>query len=236
MSATTALASSQADVSRLVGQQRIDKMKLNETIGRPLTTQFTVSLPACALPTIQDAEADHNPNVETALLLADQAQQKKRVITAGYWPDISLAVSYYQLTTAIAGLPDKVVVVGLQASWDPFDWGQRRLEARAADAAFRAAKAAYSDAQAQHEIAIATVRQSIKDGEMYFRAARLASDAAEEGLRVATNEYTVGAVPLSRLLDAHKRDVSAKADLVTARLAMLRAQNALSLQLGSTTP
>ncbi len=236
MSATAALANSQADVSRFVGQQRIDKMKLNETLGRSLTTQFTVSLAACALPMIPEAEADHNPTVEAALLFADQAQQKKRVITAGYWPDISLALSYYQLTTAVAGLPSKVVLVGLQASWDPFDWGERRLEARAADAAFRAAKVAYRDALAQHEIAIATARQSINDVEMYVRAARLAADAADEGLRVATNEYRVSAVPLSRLLEAHKRDISAQADLVTARLAVLRAQNALSLQLGSTTP
>jgi outer membrane protein TolC len=108
--------------------------KLNDLIGRDIHTQFRVVSLHDADTQVETPEAlettalQNRPELKKAKLQVQQADYDARAKKAEYIPDVSLAFNYYTTANLQNALPSNIAVVGLQLTWEPWDWGRRKQE------------------------------------------------------------------------------------------------------------
>jgi outer membrane protein TolC len=164
--------------------------RLNDLMGRDIHTQFRVV-------SISDADADietpealeatalrNRPELKKAKLQVRQADYEARVKKAEYIPDVSLAFNYYTTANLENALPSNIAVVGLQLTWEPWDWGRRKHEVAEKRVKEEQAKVAVS---ATERAVLLEVRNAWRQLENTRRQVEL-SDATERAARQKLRE------------------------------------------------
>jgi outer membrane protein TolC/phosphohistidine swiveling domain-containing protein len=127
------LAQAEYDKAALSGPLATQKETLNNLLGRPIETEFRVApaVEANWIPALADARARalaSRPEVQQARLKIEHAEVDRRKKQSEFIPDVSLAVTYYSAMNMSSSLPRNLAIAGVQATWEPFDWGRKRAE------------------------------------------------------------------------------------------------------------
>ncbi len=107
------------------------KETLNNLLARDLETDFTVSEDKDLSANEQDLKAaqeialSKNPTVKEAEIKIQQADTIRRLAKSEYMPDIG-ASFHYLSPFGVNFVPTNIMAVGVEISWEPFDWGRRR--------------------------------------------------------------------------------------------------------------
>lgn len=123
----------QEKLQLLQAQDKLQTAKetLNNLLARDLETEFTVSedkdLSAneLDLKAAQEAAIAKNPTVNEAEIKIQQAENVRRLAKSEYVPDLG-ASFHYLSPFGVNFVPTNVMAIGLELSWEPFEWGRRR--------------------------------------------------------------------------------------------------------------
>jgi outer membrane protein TolC len=143
---------------------------------------------------------DRRADVRAARLKVEQAELQQRVTNAGRIPEVSLSMSYQSFFNSDL-LPRNMASVGVQASWEPWDWGRRQREARQNGHDIERARLALRQAEDQVRIEVAKSYRDIQRARGQVLLARASQDVARDHLRVTTERIKVAAaLPVDGLL------------------------------------
>jgi outer membrane protein len=143
---------------------------------------------------------DRRADVRAARLKVEQAELQQRVVNAGRIPEVSLAMSYQSFFNSDL-LPRNMASIGVQAKWEPWDWGRRQREARQSSHGIERAKLALRQAEDQVRIEVARSYRDIQLARGQVLLARASQEVARDHLRVTTERIKVAAaLPMDGLL------------------------------------
>src|SRR4029079_18884415 len=103
-------------------------------LGRDVTTDFSVAPLSEAVPVefdLADAQARavaQRPELRDAKLKEQQATYDLRLKRLDAYPEISVSFNYLGFYR-VEVLPGHIAMVGVQGTWEPWDWGRNAREA-----------------------------------------------------------------------------------------------------------
>jgi outer membrane protein TolC len=207
LQARASAAKADYDVASTERMLATQKEQLNYLLGRAAGTPFRLDAAPPAAPLALDLEAAQQaalrqrPDLRKANLNVSFAEYNVRLKQAEYIPDVSLVYKYTRPVTSDI-LPQNISFVGLELSWDVFDWGRKSHDRRQRERALAQARTAVDDTASQVLLDVNSSFRKLQDAEAYLQVAELSRDAAREKLRVAANQYRQQAVLLKDLLNA----------------------------------
>jgi outer membrane protein len=221
----------QAELARTTYQntRAAQKEQLNQLLGRPIDTPFEVEDVAdVTLLDVDRAAAQgtalaSRPDVREAQLRLQQAELDQRLARAERLPDVSLALSYSS-NFNIDVLPRNLASLGVQMTWEPFDWGRRGRAVAVKAHAVQQARLGIRDAQDRAALEVNSRLRTLAEKRAAVQVARMAQGSAREKLRVATNQFQVQAALLHDVLTLRAELASADDDYQQARLAFWTAK------------
>ena len=170
------------------------------------------------------------PEIRLANVQQRRAQLERRLASAERIPDVSLSLLALRTVNYSSVLPNSVSSVGVQATWDVFDWGRKRNEIQAKQHAEAQAALEIKDAEARVMADVAHQYRRILEARKELELARALQSFHTEALRVARNRYVQRDVVLSdvarlqsNLAEADHRHTQALMDLATAQADFERA-------------
>lgn len=198
-----------ADQAILVlrNQEATLKERINLLIGRDLATPFTVVPDFPSLPAgidLTDAvrrARSSRPAVREAAITVQQAEQDIRLTERKRIPDVGVAFTYLRLFN-VDVLPQTVAAAGLLVSWEPFDWGRRRLERAQKASALEQARLGLREAEDTVTLDVNAKYRRGREAESALQLAELERQTAAERLRVVSEKYRVEATLLKDVLEA----------------------------------
>jgi outer membrane protein TolC len=204
------LAKGRYDLSVAENGLVTQRERLNQLLGRDLTTPFRVlgtpedDAGTLTLDAARARAQENRPELRQARLRQQQADYERRLARAEYIPDVSLSFRYTGFSNYQV-LPGNVMNAGLYLTWEPFDWGRRRNTI--AERARSVDQSGTSVLEVESRIAVEVGQKfrAWQDATLRLRAARATHAAAVEQLRVTTNRYGVQAVLVRDLLQAEAR-------------------------------
>ena len=126
-------------------------------------------------------------------------------------------------------------MVHAQLTWQLFDGFSRKHATKRAMASERAAKERYRQALDQAQFDVDQARLNTQTAKLQLSASESGYAAAEESYQLLASRYRNGLTPLSQLLTAQSRVEKSRADLVTARVQLIRSLAQQHYILGSFT-
>jgi outer membrane protein TolC len=196
---------------------------LNQVMGRDLGAPFRVAQPSdlvasARVLTVDAARARalaNRPEVRKAALRIDQADTARRIAHSQWIPDVTLFGSYARNVNYDV-IPDHVAMVGLQLSWEPWDWGRRKHEAEEQAVAKRQARDGHDEAAQQIAVEVGQRWRAVNDAAARLEAVRMSEDAAKAYLEDIRNRYREDASMLHDVLEAEARLSGARHDFTDA--------------------
>jgi len=196
---------------------------LNQVLGREVATPFRVAMPSDLAPpaaglALEEARARARASraeIRRASLLTARADTARRLVTAGWIPDLSLTASYARLSN-FETLPDDVGTVGLYLSWEPFDWGRKRHEAAERVHQTERAREGHEETEQQIVVEVGQRWRALKDAAALLEAMRLEEDACAASLDTDRNRYRENAAILRDVLRTEARLSAARKDFTDA--------------------
>lgn len=189
--------------------------KLNLTMGRDLDAEFMSTPPPrvtafeADLAGAQTTALDQRPEVREAKLKVQQAEYDLMRTKAAAVPEISVTFDYLGFYN-FQVLPKNVAVVGVLASWEPWDWGRRREEAAAKTRTIEQARLAVREAEAAVRVDVGEKFRKVQEARAMLHVLDLGQQTAREKLRVAIEQTRREAALQRQLLEAQA--ASAEAD------------------------
>ncbi len=211
--------------------------QFNLLLGRPLDEAVEVTLPAEAgvaytVAEVKESAVADRPEVDVARLRMHQAELAVRAKRWERVPDVSLVFQHFGFLNTGNLAPANYAVAGLQVTWEPWDWGRRKKEARALEYRVKAARITREETadavRAQASQALRAFEQSQKE----VAAAEAAVAAARESVRVNRERYEQQAALLRSLLEAQTSFESAQEQQVRALASRGTAWANLQLAMG----
>lgn len=196
--------------------------RLNQLLGREVATPFRVAKPSdispraaeLTLEVARERAREARPEIRALSLRAEQAETARRIVNSGWIPDLSLTAAYARGENL--ALPENVTTVGLYLSWEPFDWGRKRHEARERSLQKEQALEGRKEAQQQIEVEVAQRWRALKDAAALLEAMRLEEEASAASLDTDRNRYQENATILRDLLRTEARLSAARHGLTDA--------------------
>lgn len=192
------------------------KEQLNQLLGRDVRTPFAIDAVAAISAFDVDLEAAQRqalasrPDVREAQLTLRQAEISRRLTKADRLPDVSVALGYTS-NFNVDVLPRNMATVGVQVTWEPFDWGRKGRELAAKTYTVQQAQHSVRDAEDRAVLEINSRFRALGEKRALLRVAEMAQGAARERLRVKTNQYQVQAALLNDVLQV-RADVAGADD------------------------
>ncbi len=183
------------------------KEQLNLLMRRDIRSDFalvTVAEPTwleTALTAAQNLALLQRPEVGQARLRVRQAEQDRRIKKAEYIPDISLSFNYLS-PFQIDFLPKNIATLGVQFSWEPFDWGRRKHELHEKSRAIEQARQQQTEVEQSVLLEVNEKHRKLAEARALVRVTEKARDSAREKVRVAQVRYREKAVLLKDVLEA----------------------------------
>ena len=183
-----------ASHSRMSLQER-----MNQLLGRDLRTAFVVA--PLALDRVRDEELDvvtrraldRRHDIREARLKVRHAELEHRAKAAESTPDVSVGLSY-QSVFNVDVLPRNYTTLGVQVSWEPWDWGKRRRETGQKANVIHQAQLALKDTEDGVVRAIGDSYRRLQEARLQLGVASLSEEMARERARVRTEQIKVAAV------------------------------------------
>jgi outer membrane protein len=135
---------------------------------------------------------DRRADVRAARLKVEHAELQQRVTNAGRIPDLSLAMSYQSFFNTDL-LPRNMASVGVQLTWEPWDWGRRQREATQRGHEIEQARLALQQAEDKVRIEVARSYREIQQARGQVLLARASQEVARDRVRVTTERIKVAA-------------------------------------------
>lgn len=203
----TRLAQAEADAFTASNELATRKEQLNHLLGREPGTPFRVSPVAEAGPFETDLEAAQaqalrqRPELNRSDLQVRFADYDVRIKKAEFIPDVDLVFRYLRPVTSDR-LPQDIAFVGVELTWEPWDWGRRRREAAEREKAREQAQTAAAEVRSRVLLDVNTRLRKLEETKARLRVTTLGLDAARERLQLTTNRYAEGAVLLADVLQS----------------------------------
>jgi outer membrane protein len=205
------------------------KEQLNQLLGRDVRTPFEVV--AVATVTLLDVDIDaaqrralaNRPDIREARLTLRQAEISRKLTSADRIPDVSVAVGYTSHFN-VDVMPRNMATVGVQVSWEPFDWGRKARTLAAKTHTVRQASNNVREAEDRAVLEINSRFRDLTEARARLRVAAMAQSAARERLRVKTNQFQVQAALLPDVLQVRADVASADDSYQQALLAFWTAK------------
>lgn len=213
------------------------KEQLNLLLGRDLRTEFSVSEAPdpgyleIELSAAQQRALDARPELKQARLNVEQADYDRRMKKAEYIPDVSVALNYVSFTS-ISVLPRNLTALGLQVSWEPFDWGRKKSELSEKSKALEQARIGLRDTEARVLSDVNYRFRRLAEARAQLRAVQIADESSREKLRVVTNRYGQQSALLSDVLSAQTQASEASHSYQQALLGLWTARADFEKALG----
>jgi outer membrane protein TolC len=170
------------------------KEQLNQLLGRDLRAPFETTAAAAAMAVEVDLDAaerralSSRPDVREAQLTVAQAEIARRIARADRLPALSVAASYASHLN-VDLLPRNLATVGLQVTWEPFDWGRQRRELASKTHAVAQARLNADDIADQVVLEVGSRYRTLTEARAALAVAERAQGLARERLRVVTNQF-----------------------------------------------
>jgi outer membrane protein TolC len=206
------------------------KQQLNRLMGRDPDTPFDVDPLGATdfeMPELKQAYAraiESRPELRLARLQAKKTTLDRELKSAERIPDVSLTMTNVATVNLSPILPDRLSVVGIQVSWDVYDWGRKRKQVEEKRLAEEQASLDVKDTEAKIIIEVAHQYRKLIEARKEVEVALASQSASRELLRVTSNRYRQKDVLLSDLLkvqsslaEADNRFTQALLDLATAQ-------------------
>jgi outer membrane protein len=169
--------------------------QLNRLMGRPVETPFEID-PASISNTegisLQDAYAEalaSRPEIRLAKIQQRKAELERRLKSAERIPDVSLSLFGLRTINFSSVLPHTLSSVGIQATWDVFDWGKKREQLEIKREAEAQAALELKDAEALVTVDVGHQYRRIIEARKEVELARALQSSNIEAFRVARNRY-----------------------------------------------
>jgi outer membrane protein TolC len=222
----------EADYSLLKMDDPIQTQKeqLNRLMGRPVDAPFEidpVSIADTDRISLQDAYAAalaSRPEIRLAKIQQRKSELERRLKSAERIPDVSLSLITLRTVNYSSTLPNNVSSVGIQGTWDVFDWGKKREQLETKRAAEAQAALELMEAESLVMIDVGHQYRRIIEARKELDLARALQSSGAEAFRVARNRYVQREAVLSdvakvqsSLADADHRYTQALMNLATAQ-------------------
>lgn len=191
----TQLAQAQADLLAAQAGLALSKEALNNTLGRPIETPFSVQDPS-ALPAVTVDESTltqtalaRRPEIQAIRFTRESLRWIRRAQEGGLLPSLNLSANYNRNIDAGPNARDYSAFATLGISWPIFDSGVTRARVQQAREDERQAEIQ----QEQLELGVSLeVRQAVTN----LVNARARLDVAQQGVTVAAETYRLAQVRL----------------------------------------
>jgi outer membrane protein TolC len=210
--------------------------QLNRLMGRPIDEPLEIDVSSVienAPVSLADAYAEaltSRPEIRLAKMQQRKTQLERRLASAERIPDVSLSLFALRTVNFSSVLPNAVSGVGLQATWDVFDWGRKGKEVQTKQDAEAQAALELRDTEARVMADVAHQYRRIVEARKAVELAQAFQSSNTEALRVARNRYVQREAVLSEvaklqssLVEANGRYTQALMDLATAQADFERA-------------
>jgi outer membrane protein TolC len=201
------LAQAETDAFTASNELATRKEQLNHILGRDLSMPFRVSAVPETIALDADLEAAQaqalrqRPELTRADLQVRFADYDLRIKNAEFIPDVDLVLRYLHPATS-ERLPQNIALVGIELTWEPWDWGRKRREAAEREKAIEQAKTTAAEMRSRIAIDVNTRFRKLEETKARVGVARLGLDAARERLQVTTTRYAEGSVLLADVLQS----------------------------------
>ena len=205
------------------------KEQLNQLMGRRIDEPLDIDVSSIgdgddvSLAAAYEEALASRPEIRLARVQQRKSELERRLASAERIPDISLSLFALRTVNFSSVLPNSVSSVGLQASWDVFDWGRKRKEVQSKHDAEMQATLELKDTEERVRADVAHQYRRIAEARKELELARALQSSGTEGLRVARNRYLQRDAMLSDVLkiesslaEANHRYIEALTDLATA--------------------
>jgi len=206
------------------------KEQLNRLMGRPIEAPLDIDVSSIVdgePVSLTDAYAEalaSRPEIRLAKVQQRRRQLERRLASAERIPDVSLSWIALRTANFSSVFPQSVSSVGLQATWDVFDWGRKRQEMDAKQDAEVQAALELKDMEARVMADVAHQYRRIVEARKALELAQALQAAHTETLRVTRNRYVQREAVLSDMVklqsglaEANHRYVQALMDLAAAQ-------------------
>jgi outer membrane protein TolC len=205
LEAQAGVAKTELDMVVLRNTSSTLKEKLNELMGRDLSTDFTVrgALEPQAyemdLAAVRARATEQRPELREARLKKQQAEADYRSKKTEYIPDVSLIFTYLSPFN-VDVVPKNITAAGFSLSWDVFDFGRKKHELLSKSHVIEQAGAAIDETAAQIQLDVGNRYRKMDEARQQLRVATLSRDVAQERVRVGLNRYEEKSVMLKDVL------------------------------------
>jgi len=231
------LAQSKYQVVTLTNTLQTQKEHLNDLLGRSLDADFrteqvpSISYEETNLKVAQQAALSQRPEIREAEINVDKANTDRKKAKADYIPDINAAFHYMTpINTEI--LPTNIASVGLELSWEPFEWGRRKDDVKQKEITVDQAGLKLKQAHSQVLLEVNNHFRKLSQSRAALEVAVAARDAAREKLREVNDQYRTEAVLLTDVLKQHAAVANADHDYEEALLSFWSAKAEFEKALG----
>src|SRR5215469_6042548 len=179
----------------------------------------------------QQAALSQRPEIREAEINVDKANTDRKKAKADYIPDINAAFHYMTpINTEI--LPTNIASVGLELSWEPFEWGRRKDDVKQKEITVDQAGLKLKQAHSQVLLDVNNHFRKLSQSRAALEVAVAARDAAREKLREVNDQYRTEAVLLTDVLKQHAAVANADHDYEEALLSFWSAKAEFEKALG----
>jgi outer membrane protein TolC len=205
LEAQAGVAKTELDMVVLRNTSSTLKEKLNELMGRDLSTDFTGrgALEPQAyemdLAAVRARAMEQRPELREARLKKQQAEADYRSKKTEYIPDVSLIFTYLSPFN-VDVVPKNITAAGFSLSWDVFDFGRKKHELLSKSHIIEQAGAAIDETAAQIQLDVGNRYRKMDEARQQLRVATLSRDVAQERVRVGLNRYEEKSVMLKDVL------------------------------------
>jgi outer membrane protein TolC len=206
------------------------KEQLNRLMARPIDASLEIdasSIVEAEPLSLADAFTEAlaaRPEMRLAHVQQRKAELERRMAAAERIPDVSLSAFALRTVNYSSVLPNSISSVGLQATWDVFDWGKKRQEIQKKRDAEEQARLETQDTEARIKADVAHQYRRILEARKQVELAGSLQAANTESLRITRNRYTQREAVLSDVVktqssvaEANHRYIQALMDLANAQ-------------------
>lgn len=227
VNAQTALATAEANLGRLIGE--------DGPVGAVDDSSLYQVLPAVDTAALRAEALANAPVVKSAVASAASTRAAITVAKAGYYPTVNLSGS-----TSLNGssknsytfFQARGVTFGL--NWPIFNRFQREQGIVSAQVAAELADASAADARRQVLASLIADLAALNAARLRIGISQTSVAAGQEDLRVQQERYRLGAATIVDVLTSQEALSQAEVDGVTARFDYVRARAAISALIGRT--
>jgi outer membrane protein len=224
------LVQAEYELLKLDDPVQAQKEQLNRLMGRPIDEPLSIDVSSIVdsdVVSLNDAYVEalmSRPEIRLAKVQQRKSELERRLASAERIPDVSLSLFAVRTLNYGSTLPNSVSSVGIQGTWDVFDWGRKRTEVQTKQDAVTQAALELKDTEERVRAEVAHHYRRIAEARKALELAQALQSSHTEALRVVRNRYAQRDALLSDVLnvqsslaEANHRYTQALMDLATAR-------------------